>query len=437
MIFNIIVGGFVVISIYWYYRMWKSLRWMRRNRSRGTPHEISKKLFVVIPVLDEVSRIERTADYFLNTFSHLKRMIIVIVTTEKEYEVHRGKNASKNTIDVVKDLSKKYPQIIHSHYPKTTGKMAHQLNHAIGDIIKDNEDCLIAVYNADSRPHKDTVDWVLGRDDARVFQQYGCYLKNTDEFPPGLAGSILLAAGGWQTRWSIGFEIYNALQQLEYQQGKKKILMDLRYPLNYCIGHGLFFTPDIFRELLGFSEDTHNEDAIFGLELSYLHELIMPVPLLEMADSPNSVKALFTQKSTWFFGPLQAFNYIPKIRERRNVNLMQLYTLTFKLFMHAIYWVVGPTLMTLALVLALVDFNAWKLLAFGGMVTLHLTIPNYLAWGATAKTEGHPSLRVFSRMLIGSPICYFLHGLSAYRTLGSVAISTLTGRAIQKGRTPI
>ena len=56
-------------------------------------------------------------------------------------------------------------------YPNSKGGMAHQLNYATERIKKD---CFIAIYNADSKPHKDTFDYVsnvIEAENADVFQQ--------------------------------------------------------------------------------------------------------------------------------------------------------------------------------------------------------------------------------------------------------------------------
>ena len=303
MIVILIAAGFSLMGMYWCIRMIIVAHW-RKSSKRGLPKKSNTPIFVLIPVLDEVARITQTTKYFSETFKHLSGLRLIIITTEKEVNIVKN----PNTIDVVRELSEKYP-ILHVHYPKLDGKMAHQLNFAMKQLLKNPfaENALFAVYNADSKPHPKTFDWVLSQQSKKstqVFQQYGDYRKNVMAFS-GFSGFILTAASAWQTRWSIGFEMFNALKQKLFRNKLRAQKGRVLYPLNYCIGHGLFFTKNIFVKLHGFNEYAHNEDAIFGLELSYLAEPIAPIPYFDLSDTPSTVGSLFIQKSNWFFGPLQ------------------------------------------------------------------------------------------------------------------------------------
>lgn len=471
MIFYIIILPFLALSLSWYWRIYKTATWVQRNRhiSQFNP---KRNIFVVIPVLDETKRVEQTVGYFLRTFKHLTNMCLVLVSTKSEYAIHRRliknllakiKYASKediraiiqentmakipesislkglrqfakeaiinkeSTINLCNRLSKS-KKIIHFHYPKAGGRMAHQLNYGINILMKKHKDCLFAVYNADSRPDPKTFDWILSKRNINVFQQYGNYFKNINES----TNTILWSAAGWQTRWSLGFEIFHALQQFKFH-AKKAIQKTLRYPMNYCVGHGLIFTPKIFKELQGFNENTHNEDAIFGLELSYLGEIIMPIPYFDMSDSPNSVHALYVQKATWFFGPLEAFSYIKEIiKKHKEVNLFSLLILSSKLFSHAVYWIAGPTMLTFSLFLAIMDFSLLKVSIWIVIYCMFLVLPNFGAWLVTNRDKNNNAL-VFLKMFAGSFAQYFLHGFSAYKTTIDCLIY---GKNVRKQKTP-
>ena len=137
---------------------------------------------------------------------------------------------------------------------------------------------LIGVYNADSRPERETIDWVgyqFENSAHRVFQQYGLYTGNISNMERLPNRSVLVGAALWQTRWSLGFEIFNALKQRCFCRQSGYRLND---PFNYCIGHGLFVTKDIFLKTGGFNESFHNEDAFLGLQLCDMGETIVPVP---------------------------------------------------------------------------------------------------------------------------------------------------------------
>ncbi len=469
--------GFALIAVSWYYRLNVSSRWITSNQVMTTSTN-KTKIFTLIPVLDEVGRIEKTVEYFLKSFSHLNHTI-VLITTGKEpvvYEqqtvvlikqINKAKSVNKiictlppylrknflsgsvssaikqakclvekrpDTIAIVKELAK-HPNITHFHYPYATGNMAHQLNYAIKFLNSKPETVIYALYNADSRPDPRTFDWVLNHHKlfgSKVFQQYGSYLKDAQEYSGwSLRSLMLLAAAAWQTRWSIGFEMYHALKQYRIPRSS------LFYPLNYCIGHGLFFTPDIYKELDGFSEDTHNEDALFGLELSYLGITITPVPYFDLCETPRSIKSLYLQKSNWYYGPLQAFTYVKKILKRRpDASLPRLFLLTLKLFSHSIYWVVGPTLFVIALLMTVTKSAIINVSLLLIIVITFFVVPNKIAWDVVASFSKIRQRNIFLKQFIGAPMCYIFHGLSAYRTIMLNLLKLFTCKEVIKQKTP-
>ena len=90
--------------------------------------------------------------------------------------------------------------------------------------------------------------------------------------------------------------------------------------MNYCIGHGLFFSKDVYDLIGGFEEKSLNEDAIFGLKACFKNIQIIPVPWLEQADSLDSVISLFRPKITWIYGPGQAFEYRRLIKDGEKIG---------------------------------------------------------------------------------------------------------------------
>ncbi len=204
----------------------------------------------------------------------------------------------------------------------------------------------------------------------------------------------------------------------------------------------MFFTEDIYKKLGGFCEETHNEDAIFGLELSYLKEPIVPIPYFDLSDTPDTVSGLYLQKSNWFFGPLEAFSYYKKIVRKNKVNPLKLLILTLKLFMHAVYWVAGPTAMLVAIILTLLDFSIERIVLLLITIFIFLTVPSFLSWflikhSLEEKTARKQIVFSFFYNLIGSFPCYLLHGLSAYRTLMLIIISKITKKTVVKEKTPM
>jgi len=440
----VLIAGFFYESLSWCLRIARSFRWIKEERSRFEIVENSGRTYLLIPVLAEADILERTAAYFSDTFlSKRKNTFLVLITAEREREA----SGSTTTIDIAKKLARENEHIVHVHFPGRNGKMAHQLNYAIHELSDGNEKLqeadLVGIYNADSRPEKETLDWVVynfEKNKHRVFQQYGWYVGNTGILQTLPYSSILLAAALWQTRWAMGFEIYNARKQFRFWERGNKLAFN--YPLNYCIGHGLFFTKSIFEELGGFNEAMHNEDAIWGLQLSNMQEPIIPIPYFDVSESPDSIKALYEQKANWYLGPLQSYEYPREIvgDDQRSVReKSRLYVLTTKLFFHALYWIGGPTLLVALLILSVSTLNPWgiavSILAFASFVM----IPGFYAYKLTKELgipagNGLSSRRAVGALMKGSFGAYLLHGASAYRGIVKYG-NRLSGREIAKQKT--
>lgn len=367
------------------------------------------------------------------------------------------------TTDIGRRLADEYGQVSFVQCPETNGVMSHQLNYAVDWYVNQTtanaEEILFVVYNADSRPDPHTVSWVLNTKDLlakgnyygpAIFQQFGHYVKNLGNFPEAhFPRGILQANAAWQSRWTLGFEVYNTLNQ--FQGGKPLVSTGMNKMktiprFNYCIGHGLFFDYGTYRMIGGFSENTMNEDAIFGLSAGYLGIPIIPIPYLEIADSPDTIRALVIQKSTWFWGPFQAFRYFRILlctypSARRIRGFLRLLWLTCSLYVHAIQWAVGPTLMCIMAINDIVGHQI--IIVIGSLVTyiLYLPILNIIGITLCVRLRPHKVMPINTRFWVLQVICgifsYFIHGLSAYRTMCIKVVSIITRRAVQKQRTPL
>ncbi|PIR38938.1 MAG: hypothetical protein COV34_00090 [Candidatus Zambryskibacteria bacterium CG10_big_fil_rev_8_21_14_0_10_42_12] len=441
----IIAIGFLYESVSWIFRLFFTYSWIKKERKnyRALPSD-KQKIYILIPVLAEADILEDTVRYFNTHFTTGRSdTFLVIITTEKEDLVTQSK---QNTISIARNITQQDSKIIHIHFPEKEGKMAHQLNYAIGEltnksnVIRDGD--LIAVYNADSRPEKETLDWVrkeFREKNIQAFQQYGCYTGNILRLQNLSWKSILVSASIWQTRWAIGFELFNALKQLRFV--KKNLVIKFNYPFNYCIGHGLFITPKLFQKVGGFSESTHNEDAILGLQLSNMQELLMPVPYFDISESPDSVTMLYKQKSNWYFGPLQAYTYAVDILKNSDHNFfgkVRLFLLSSKLFSHAVFWIVGPSAAFMVCILALIKHD-FSLLLIGFLSIIAFSIPSVISYVFIIRLGVTRSSIKMTKMVgmstLGFFAFYLLHGASAYRGLVKYIKQVTSGKATIKEKT--
>lgn len=444
----VIAAGFLYESISWFFRLQKGIAWIRKERSvSGFRMDAGdRNLYVLIPVLAEADVLEDTARYFWDTFMVQNEHIsLVLITTEKERVDFQSR---PDTIDVARMIHDRNPRIIHIHFPETEGKIAHQLNYAIRILAgkgKNPDDTdLFAIYNADSRPERETFAWVqdkLRSSTARAFQQYGCYTGNMDRMEHSPWREVLVSAALWQTRWAIGFELYNSLKQQKFIG--KKLPRRFTYPFNYCIGHGFFATRGLLREIGEFNEDMHNEDAILGLQLCEMQEPFLPIPYFDMAESPEDVPMLYKQKANWYFGPLQAYGYARHMLGRSYFSAFRrarLFLLASKLFLHALFWIIGPSLLLLALILGfserssaliVVILSSYAAFSLQSVVSYTLIRKIGLCSGSLSETA---SLKA---IIAGSFVCYMLHGASAYKGLAKYIVQITSGKPAIKEKTII
>lgn len=439
-IFYVIFLGFFGQSVLWYLHLTVSFRWLE-NHFYINGQIAKKEIVVLIPVLDEVKRLPETVNYFLNKFTDLD-LNILLITTEKEYEIN-DKN-SFNTISLVKEISQKNPRIIHYHYPLASGKMAHQLNYGIKKLAEEKNisNSLLALYNADSRPHPDTFRWILKMsykdDNLKVFQQYGDYTKNLSDFRGFFRKAILGSAALQQTQWSVGAEIFRALKQ--FKRKNQENIFSTNF--NHCIGHGLIFTKEIFDKVGGFSEESHNEDAIFGLKLSYLKEIITPIPMFDLSDTPDGLASLIKQRASWYFGPMQAFYYYSEvIKDNVNgkIDKAKLFVLCCKLFRNAVNWALGPLFLFISLIILVFNFNIFYLILFAIQILGFLIVPQLVTYSYITNSHflgNHQKTKnVIYLIIFGSIFNYLLYGLSAYMAIFKYCKCVIFKKEIKKEKT--
>ena len=428
-VFMLIMSIFFSVNIgLWLIRIRLSCGYMDKVQTTGKLEGI--KIVIFIPVLNEERRIRKAIEMCRCIVQNYVE--IVFATSSKE------EKKKEDTIAIIERYKTKYPWIKSYKYDGD-GYMAHQLNHSIQIYFRENRvdrRTIFAVYNIDSVITTPTLLWVAGQYSQNgckpvIYQQYGCYCKNWKncEVQSWLNKAILWSNMLWQTRWSIGFEMPHA--QMGLLLCRKNIWF-----MNYCIGHGLFFSKDVYDLIGGFEEKSLNEDAIFGLKACFKNIQIIPVPWLEQADSPDSVISLFRQKITWIYGPGQAFEYRRLIKDGEKIGKgegVRLLWLCIQLFEHALRWMLVPLLVIAAIVggffysipagivmLCLTLFY----LAGVNLITIHLYDPNKrLSFQETAYT------------IIGCIPQFILHGMSGWCGMVQLLGRWLFGKKIIKRKT--
>lgn len=220
--------------------------------------------------------IKRTFDRLLTTEQILKRLLL------------KSSKAVRNKVSVYR-------------YPKNDGKMSDQLNYAISKISKeiDSSKVFVSIYNADSVVDQKMPlyisNYIKSNPKAKVIQQSALFLSNYNNLGNSISGSFLKSIALLQSRWTLAHELPRI-----FAQYKNKI--SAFFECAHVVGHGLIIRLDTLIQTGGFPTGYINEDLPLGYILKLHGNTIYPFPLLENAQSPVSVKSMFIQYTTWFYG---------------------------------------------------------------------------------------------------------------------------------------
>lgn len=267
------------------------------------------KFFILIPVLREQEIVEETVHHFAGLKGDYE---VCLITTEKEvWQKRNSLNIPEKykSLPTTREVALKYlsshPELAKRvkiiHYPETHGVMAHQVNYALSQLKKKAKpNDYVVVYNADSRVRKDILnkytELIQSKKDCRVIQQSAVFLANYNKLSPLLRSIALL-----QTRWTMAHEIpriLNASSKWNISEGA------------HVVGHGLCLQYKFIVDIGGFPQDLLNEDLPLGYFIRLYGAKIYLLKELENADTPKSIKSMFNQYRTWFYGLLYYPKYI-------------------------------------------------------------------------------------------------------------------------------
>ncbi|MBI2357004.1 hypothetical protein HYV12_03085 [Candidatus Dojkabacteria bacterium] len=243
-----------------------------------------------------------------------------IPDNQKEQFLLKMYNEKPLTQDILEVMLAKTPndKVEILKYPKIKGVMAHQLNYACAYIRKkySGQNNMICIYNADSVIQKNHLE-ILQNISGNTIQQSSLFLKNFQEPSGSLRKAFLKGNGMLQSRWTLAHEIPRI-----HSQRKSNILNFLE--LFHVVRHGLAIDLETLEKVGDFPTKFFNEDLPLGYMLRVNNEFVDIYPSLENADTPSTIKGVFTQYRTWFYGvayypkyytyALKSFNLSPKYK---------------------------------------------------------------------------------------------------------------------------
>jgi cellulose synthase/poly-beta-1,6-N-acetylglucosamine synthase-like glycosyltransferase len=498
--------SYFVGAVYQSFQIIATWLWVKRKSDLPADTiEDAPTIVLIIPVLREQNTIAKTLRHLTSLNYPTTRLSVVVVTTEREtrenseamtrlkelgdwtssgetpesiiqklpglgppslvipilsqFRTHRTQlqkalTSLPSTADVIDSLLPRLTKdltIRRVHYPYISGAMAHQMNWGIRYVFEvvdrgmDADKTWIALYNADSQPHRDSLAHLAAQIQRYAqsnsalpiaFQQHSTYSSKQGNL-------ISAAAAAWQTRWSLAVEHSRArlatalwlwLANKPYHWGAR-LIFNLCCPFNYAIGHGLFMRLREVVQMNYLPESTANEDAAFGYLMIYSGNVLLPLPVFDCAEAPGNARMLLAQQSGWFRGPLDGAVYrrLAKARGASPLGFPLEYTLTARVWWDAAIWIFGPVAAVIILCSFLAD-PAWE--AGLGLVTFlfYLTIPTCLSqtlapWSSDRKKP--ETILVIAVM----PLFYLLHGFAPILYLAKMMRAWSKGETVPKYKT--
>jgi len=382
---------------------------------------------IVIPVLREQASIEGALEHFCGL--RYPNVRIIVVSTEREGPVE----SHGSTMEVLRRLSSQY-DFTWLHYPSSIGTKADQINYVVDHFPElftefDPSQIFIAVYDVDSRPHSRTLEcfWSTyqARSSARVFQQSSLFTLNSlEEKRLGYVKRPFLKANAIRaTRFVLGYEIPRLRRRLCFYRGDSSLIGRLTYA--HCVGHGLFLRLDLLQSLR-FPRGSILEDMFYGFLLNCAYEPVIPLPLLDYAEVPSSVTAIFFQMSRWFLGPSRTLSYYHYAQKSHLVREQQeAYALVVSGWWYSARWLFTSPFILSAL--AICVFNDIVLLKFaaGAFILMYetsvmatISVHNRML-RSTDPDDKKASIRIPELWLIMAmyPAVLIFHSFPAYHCL--------------------
>ncbi len=391
----------ILIIIYNFSRYISFCKKQHSDKKLNENFACNTELSVIIPCLREHDMIENTIKYFIDIFpkqEELKTNFVIVTNKkeriEKQYAMEKVCNLLndiKNNIDLdllverygvllprselqqimnhvlssnykdsdIYNYIKEYPvthdfikaliaknnyKITLIEYPYEEGFMAHQLNYAVDFIqkkenIHDQAKRYIAIYNADSRPAKNTfyefIEKVQNENAPKVMQQYSAMTGNIEELNPIMKG----------------FAIYQT--EFEIRNGYLNSYLPSKLLRNHVVGHGLFIETNFLKEIGGFNTDFWCEDIYLSFYLRNLNIFPSPFQLLEKAMVPSYLKSQIHQHSTWFKTAFQPIKIAKYIKSRSKLNFSG-YMFCFQQLRSSLAWLLNPLFMFVYIFLSLI-----------------------------------------------------------------------------------
>jgi len=395
----------------------RSIHWIEEGNQLPVGTLSSRLKFVIlIPLLREqavaAKLVRRMEALDLGSVADAR---FVFITTSREGS---GKGS---TAEIVEDVLRKRPNPRFIHLHCDTGcdhYKADQLNYALMQLrLEGNRDdsVFIGVYDADSSPDPRTLSYVVRAieqtPNLRAIQQVPFYFQNVRN-PKNLRELYLMTRPLHNVLFAFTIELPCLRRQAElFSRPRSSVKRIVNGWLSHGLGHGQFFRLDALNEHGGFQPPSC--DTQFGHALALCGIPIYPHPMLDVGQTPESIRILMKQGIVWF----NSMNTV--WRTKRMVNRMAVrnyswagaWAMIVKLMHSNVAWAVYPILFLFALCWTIAS-NRWLLSIYG-----------LLAWAVYLV----PVAMILARFDLWTRIC------STFEPIRNLSLKTKTGILLMFG----
>lgn len=274
--------------------------------------------YIVLPVLREADIIRQTVTHF-EALAEGHQAHIVVVTTDRE-NIEQKQTDKENTVLIAEELAKS-GKFIHLHYPDASGIKADQLNFAIDFLLSSlSNDAVsktfLVCYDADSRPPLDSLscfEKIITRyPDVDIFHQSSKFelhhRSNSSNRAASWLRQIIVDAGALRAnRFVFAYEIPRLLNRSSMTGTLKRKIFS--YVYTHVTGHGLCLRLSLLQRL-PFPKRSPLEDMHYSFIVGSRNTAMLPIPSLDCAEVPTSLRAQVGQAARWFIGPARFLCYL-------------------------------------------------------------------------------------------------------------------------------
>jgi cellulose synthase/poly-beta-1,6-N-acetylglucosamine synthase-like glycosyltransferase len=259
-------------------------------------------------------------------------------------------------------------------------------------------------------------------------------LDNFENFKGNFKKHFLQCVALLQSKWTLSHELPRLINQSESKFGNC-------LEGAHVVGHGLCIRLDILAKVNYFPISFINEDLPLGYLLRLSGEIIYPLPLLENAQSPTTIRSMFNQYKTWFYGVIYYPQYLYRVLIERKYRIIKAFIWAFRYSVRAIVWLFTSVVWVFLFIYPILIKNYLFLTLSLFIFSVYAPLSFYLIENILNKDKRKVFLSDFDNIKISfltyfmSVPVYLTHSWGPILALKEIFMSIFFGRKINKQKT--